>query len=114
LNPNQPVRDFQSLQELVDRPVSPCRFFALLVTVFALLGLMLASLGTYGVISYSVIRQTQEIVIRMALGASAHDLQLGIIGRTLRMALIGIGVGTLASFGGDAADCFTAVWRESH
>jgi ABC-type antimicrobial peptide transport system permease subunit len=81
----------------VDHAVSPRRFFVLLVTVFAALGLLLASLGIYGVISYSVTRQTREIGIRMALGATATRVQWGVISRTLRLALLGIAVGTLAS-----------------
>jgi len=98
LNPSQPVQDFRPLEQFVDRAVSPRRFTVLLVAAFAIIGLLLASLGIYGVISYSVSRQTQEIGIRMALGASAGELQLAVIGKTLRMALTGIGIGALASF----------------
>ena len=57
--PNQLAAEVRPLQRLVDRAVSPRRFFALLVALFAALGLMLASLGIYGVISYSVTRKTQ-------------------------------------------------------
>jgi predicted permease len=99
INPGQPATEFRPIQGLVDHAVSPRRFFVLLVTIFATLGLLLASLGIYGVISYSVTRQTQEIGIRMALGATQARVQLGVIGKTLRMALIGIAVGTVASFG---------------
>jgi ABC-type antimicrobial peptide transport system permease subunit len=60
--------------------------------------LILASLGIYGVISYSVTRQTQEIGIRMALGATAGRVQMGVISKTLQLALIGIATGTVASF----------------
>jgi ABC-type antimicrobial peptide transport system permease subunit len=82
----------------VDRATSPRRFFVLLVGIFAALGLLLASLGIYGVISYSVTRQTQEIGIRMALGATGARVQLDVIWKTLRLALIGIVVGVIASF----------------
>lgn len=98
-NPQQPAAAFRPIQSLVDHAISPRRFFALLVTIFAALGLLLAALGIYGVISYSVSRQTQEIGIRMALGASAGQVQLRVIARTLRLALAGIVLGTAVSFG---------------
>jgi predicted permease len=97
-NPGQPATEFRPIQQLVDRAVSPRRFFVLLVAAFAVLGVVLASLGIYGVISFSVTRQTQEIGIRMALGASAGRVQAGIIAKTLRLALLGIAIGTVASF----------------
>jgi predicted permease len=99
INPGQPATEFKPIQGLVDHAVSPRRFFVMLVGVFAGLGLLLASLGIYGVISYSVTQRTQEIGIRMALGATRGRVQLGVIARTIRMAAIGIAVGTLASLG---------------
>jgi len=99
INPGQPATQFRPIQQLVDQAVSPRRFFVLLVSAFAALGLVLASLGIYGVISYSVARRTQEIGIRMALGATGGQVQFGVIGKTLRLALLGITLGTLASFG---------------
>jgi putative ABC transport system permease protein len=98
INPAQPAVEFRPLQHLVDHVVSPRRFFVLLVGVFAALGLILASLGIYGVISYSVTQRTQEIGIRMALGASQGRVQAGVIGKTLLLASIGIATGTVASF----------------
>jgi len=97
LNPNQPAVEFRPIQQIVDHAVSPRRFFVLLVGAFAGLGLVLASLGIYGVISYSVTRRTQEIGIRMALGATPRRVQLGVISKTLGLAAIGIGVGVVAS-----------------
>jgi predicted permease len=97
LDLNQPVRDLQPLEERVDRVASPRRFFAVLVSGFALFGLLLASLGIYGVISYSVTRRTKEIGIRMALGATPRAVRWNVVGGTLRLALIGIGAGTVAS-----------------
>jgi predicted permease len=97
INPGQPATELKRIQALVDHTTSPRRFFVLLVGTFAALGILLASLGIYGVISYSVTRQTQEIGIRMALGATQGRVQLGVIGKTLRLALIGIAVGIFAS-----------------
>ncbi|HEV2426107.1 MAG TPA: ABC transporter permease [Terriglobia bacterium] len=97
INPEQPATEFKPIQALVDHATSPRRFFVLLVGIFAGLGLLLASLGIYGVISYSVTRQTQEIGIRMALGATEARVQLDVIGKTLRLALAGISVGVMAS-----------------
>jgi predicted permease len=99
VNPGQPAMEFKPVQTLVDHATSPRRFFVLLVGGFAGLGLLLASLGIYGVISYSVTRQTQEIGIRMALGATQSQVLLGVIWKTLRLAFVGIGVGTVASIG---------------
>ncbi len=97
INPGQPATELKRIQTLVDHTTSPRRFFMLLVGTFAGLGILLASLGIYGVISYSVTRQTQEIGIRMALGATEGRVQLGVIWKTLRLALIGIAVGAVAS-----------------
>ena len=97
INPNQPATEFKPVQGLVDHAVSPRRFFVLLVGVFAGLGLLLAALGIYGVISYSVTQRTQEIGIRMALGATRTRVQLGIVGKTLVLGAIGIALGTAAS-----------------
>ncbi|HEY5254556.1 MAG TPA: FtsX-like permease family protein, partial [Acidobacteriaceae bacterium] len=98
INPGQPATEFRPIQGLVDHAVSPRRFFVSLVDIFAGLGLLLASLGIYGVISYSVTQRTQEIGIRMALGASRSRVQFGVMWKTLRLALLGILVGLVASF----------------
>jgi predicted permease len=97
LNPNQPAAEFRPIRAIVDRAVSPRRFFMLLVAAFAGLGLVLATLGIYGVISYSVTRQTPEIGIRMALGASTGRVQRQVLAGTLRLALAGMVLGTLVA-----------------
>lgn len=97
LNPNQPATEFTPIRTIVDHAVSPRKFFMVLVGIFAGLGLLLACLGIYGVISYSVTRQTQEIGIRMALGASRARVQFAVVARTLRLAITGIVAGLLAS-----------------
>ena len=97
LNPKQPAAEFRPIRTIVDRASSPRRFFMLLVAAFAGLGLLLAALGIYGVISYTVTRQKQEIGVRMALGASTSRVQRGVLFTTLRLALWGIAVGTVGS-----------------
>src|SRR5262249_58189960 len=87
LAPNLPGNDFRTIQSLVDRAVSPRRFIVLLLGGFALFALVLASLGIYGVISYSVGQRTHEIGIRMALGASTRQVQSRIVRQTLALAL---------------------------
>jgi putative ABC transport system permease protein len=97
LNPGQPRTQFRAIQQIVDHAVSPRRFLVLLVSAFAAFGLILASLGIYGVISYSVTRQAQEIGIRMALGATAARIQRTVVVQTLRLAMAGIGIGSVVA-----------------
>jgi predicted permease len=97
INPGQPATEFKPIQNLVDHVTSPRRFFFLLVSMFAGLGLLLASLGIYGVISYSVTRETQQIGIRMALGATPQCVLWDVIWNTLRLALFGISAGVVGS-----------------
>ncbi len=98
LNPNQPAAEFRPIRSIVDRSVSPRRFFMILVAAFAGLGLVLATLGIYGVISYSVTRQRPEIGIRMAVGASTGRVQRHVLAGTMRLALAGMALGTLGAF----------------
>jgi predicted permease len=97
LNPNQPAAEFRPIRSIVDHASSPRRFFMILVTAFAALGLILATLGIYGVISYSVTRQTQAIAVRMALGASAARVRGAVLADTFRLAAAGIVLGGAAS-----------------
>ena len=98
LNPKQPSAEFRPIQTIVDRAVSPRRFFMLLVAAFAGLGLLLAALGIYGVISYSVTQQAQAIGIRMALGASVGHVRRRVLAGTLRLAIAGLALGTFLAF----------------
>ena len=99
LNPNRPLAEFKPIRMLVTHAVSGRQFFMLLVVAFATLGLLLAALGIYGVISYSVTRKTQEIGIRMALGATGALVRREVMIGTLRLAIIGIAIGVSASLG---------------
>lgn len=96
-DPGLPVSDAQALDELVDRAVSPRRFVLYVLGAFALAAMALASLGIYGVISYSVGQRMQEFGIRMALGASAADVLARVMLKTLGLTLAGIGLGLLGS-----------------
>ena len=97
VDPNLPVRDFVTFQDLVDKAVSPRRFLVLLLAGFAAFALVLASLGIYAVISFSVSQRVQEIGIRMALGATPGDLQGRIVVRTLALAASGLVFGMVGS-----------------
>ncbi len=97
VDPNLPVRQFQTFQDLVDKAVSPRRFLITLLGGFAAFALLLASLGIYAVISYSVNRRVQEIGIRMALGASPAELQRRVLLRTFGLAVLGLALGMAAS-----------------
>lgn len=98
IEPDLPTANMRTLQTMVDRAVSPRRFVVWLLGGFAGFALVLASLGIYAVISYSVSQRTQEIGIRMALGASAETLQKSILLQTLGLAGIGMVVGVVASW----------------
>ncbi|HEY4088484.1 MAG TPA: ABC transporter permease, partial [Bryobacteraceae bacterium] len=94
LDPSLNTSELRTMQEIVDQSVSPRRFVAELLGGFGVFALILVSLGIYGVISYSVNRRTQDIGIRMALGASAQRLQGAIILDTLGLAGVGMVFGT--------------------
>jgi predicted permease len=90
--------DFRTLQQIVDKSVSPRRFTVMLLGAFAAFALVLASLGIYALISYSVNQRTQEIGIRMAMGATALDIQRQIVGQTLWLTAMGLALGATASW----------------
>ena len=97
IDPNQPVASIKSLSEVVADSVAPRKFNMMLFTLFASLALLLAGLGIYGVMAYSVTQRTHEVGIRMALGAQkSHVLRL-IIGKGMTITMIGIGLGLTCS-----------------
>jgi hypothetical protein len=97
-DPNLPAAEFRTMDELVDRAVFARRSVVVLLTGFAVFGLILASLGIFSVISYSVSRRKPEIGLRIALGASAGGLQAQILMQTLKLAAIGLAAGVPASW----------------
>lgn len=98
VDPAIPTRDFQTLDELVDRSLSPRRFTVTLLGAFAASALLLAALGIYGVLSYSVTERTPEIGIRMALGETGGQVLRRVVGRTLFLSVVGIVFGGLGAF----------------
>jgi predicted permease len=99
IDPTLPANDFQPIQQMVDKAISLRRFVVLMLTGFSGFAMVLAALGIYGVIQYSVTQRTQEIGIRMALGASATGVQASIIQQTLVLAAMGVSLGLVASWG---------------
>ena len=95
---NLPVTHVMTLDRLVSDSVSPRRFSSVLVAIFAGLALLLAAIGIYGVMSYTVSRRTQEIGVRMALGAQMASVRHMILGQTLRLTLMGVGIGLVGAF----------------
>jgi putative ABC transport system permease protein len=96
-DPSLPVARVITLEDLLSESVSPRRFSAALIAIFATLALLLAAVGIYGVMSFAVSNRTQEIGIRMALGASPQSVQNMILGRSLALTLAGVALGLVGS-----------------
>lgn len=94
-----PVAKIRSMKEVLAESVAQPRFYAMLLGIFAAIALILASIGLYGVISYAVAQRTQELGVRMALGANTGNIIKLVVMHGLRLAVIGVAIGLFLAFG---------------
>lgn len=97
LDPDQPVYGVRSMDDIIHRWLRDDRSAVWFLSGLALLALSLATVGLYGVMSYSVAQRTHEIGVRIALGAGKEDVQYLVLKRCLKLSAIGIAVGLLIS-----------------
>jgi putative ABC transport system permease protein len=93
LDPQQPVGEVVLMTDVISKSLGPRRFNTFLLAVFASGALLLAAIGIYGVLAYNVARQTQDLGVRMALGAQTGDIMRLVLGNGLKLALVGLAIG---------------------
>ncbi|HEX8161822.1 MAG TPA: ABC transporter permease [Pyrinomonadaceae bacterium] len=98
VDPDQPVSDVQTYEQVFARAVAPQRFNSTLLAAFAALAMLLAAVGIYGVIAYTVTQRAHEMGVRIALGARTSDILRLVVGQAMSLTMIGVGLGLVASF----------------
>jgi putative ABC transport system permease protein len=94
-----PVANIRTMEETIARSTAPENFNMLVLTIFGCAALLLAAIGIYGLMAYSVAQQTQEIGIRLALGAGSSSVRNMVVLQGVRLALMGVVIGLAAAFG---------------
>jgi putative ABC transport system permease protein len=98
LDNRQAIRNITTMEQVIATSIASPRFYMLLLVVFGVIGLTLSTVGIYGVMAYSVTQRTQEIGIRMALGAQMTDVLRMVLTQGLKLTVIGVLIGLAASF----------------
>jgi putative ABC transport system permease protein len=99
IDPEQPIGELSTMDMLLAKSIARTRFNATLLSIFSLVALVMAAVGIYGVMSYSVQQRTHEIGLRMALGAQQSDVLRLVVKQGIFLGLGGVTVGLIASFG---------------
>ena len=98
IDPDQPVFNLRTIDEMLRQQMWPYRVFGSLFAIFALIGLLLSSVGLYAVVAYSVTQRTQEIGVRMALGAQGSQVTWMILRRGLVQLALGLVIGLVGGY----------------